>query len=265
MKKWAYYNEHDKFAAEWIRQLMRDGLIMEGEVDERSIEDVLPSEVDGFIRCHWFAGIAGWDYALRLAGWPDNKPVWTGSCPCQPFSTSGKGKGVNDERHLWPAFYHLISQRKPPVVFGEQVASISGRQWFAGVQADMEASGYRCAGANLCAAGESKPHLRQRLFWTADTYSKLYFGKDMPGNRWPGAGAAIRRAAKDQQKRYRRFDELFAMGIGERANSYTEARAVLYGLPNVMDLLRGAGNAICPEVGATFIKAYLASAQGCGA
>lgn len=123
MKKFAYYNEHDKFAAAWIRVLMKAGHIMEGEVDERSIEDVLPSDVAGFIRCHWFAGIAGWDYALQLANFPADREVWTGSCPCQPFSSAGKQKGVNDERHLWPAWYKLIRDRKPLVIFGEQVAS----------------------------------------------------------------------------------------------------------------------------------------------
>jgi len=261
----AYYNEHDRFAAEWLRELIKDGLIADGEVDERSIEDVLPNELTGFTQCHFFAGIGGWSLALRLAGWSDERRVWTGSCPCQPFSTAGKGAGVNDERHLWPAFNHLISQCKPTIVFGEQVASTAGREWFAGVQADMESSNYRCTGANLCAAGASKPHLRQRLFWVADTDSKFNFGKDLPGNRRESETASIRGAEKDQQKRYRRFDELFAMGIGERANSYTEARAVLYGLPNVMALLRGAGNSICPQVGERFIRAYISSAQGCGA
>jgi len=87
----AYYNEIDPFAAEWLRQLIKDGLIADGEVDERSIEDVTPNELAGFTQCHFFAGIGGWSYALRLAGWPDDQPVWTGSCPCQPFSTAGKG------------------------------------------------------------------------------------------------------------------------------------------------------------------------------
>ena len=78
----AYYNEIDPNAAEWLRQLIKAGQITDGEVDERSIEDVTPSDVAGFKRVHWFAGIAGWEYALRLAGWPDDRPVWTGSAPC---------------------------------------------------------------------------------------------------------------------------------------------------------------------------------------
>jgi DNA (cytosine-5)-methyltransferase 1 len=116
----AYYNEHDKNAAAWIRELIKEGVITDGEVDERSIEDVLPADLAGFDRCHFFAGIGVWDYALNLAGWGD-RPVWTGSCPCQPFSAAGKGEGFADERHLWPAWFHLIEICRPDALFGEQV------------------------------------------------------------------------------------------------------------------------------------------------
>src|SRR5271168_3827885 len=118
-----YYNEIDPFAAQWLRNLISANLIGNGHVDERSIEDVKPSELSGYTQCHFFAGIGGWSYALRLAGWPDDRPVWTGSCPCQPFSAAGKGAGFADERHLWPAFFHLIRECRPGTVFGEQVAS----------------------------------------------------------------------------------------------------------------------------------------------
>src|SRR5271166_2407104 len=119
----AYYNEHDPFAAAWLRELIKAGQIAPGEVDERSIEDVLPSEIRGYTQCHFFAGIGVWSYALRQAGWPDDRPVWTGSCPCQPFSVAGKRGGAKDGRHLWPVWFQLIDNVRPPVVFGEQVAA----------------------------------------------------------------------------------------------------------------------------------------------
>ena len=168
MKKWAYYNEHDPSAAQWIRSLIKAGLITDGEVDERSIEDVLPSDVQGFVRVHWFAGIAGWEYALRLAGWPDNRPVWTGSCPCQPFSAAGKGAGFADERHLWPAWFHLIEQCRPGVVFGEQVEAAIKHDWLDLVQDDLEGIGYAVGAVGLPAASVGAPHIRQRLWFVAN-------------------------------------------------------------------------------------------------
>lgn len=83
----AYYNENDPFAAAWLTELIKAGCIAPGEVDTRSIEDVCPSDLRGFAQCHFFAGIGVWSYALRLSGWPDDRPVWTGSCPCFPADT----------------------------------------------------------------------------------------------------------------------------------------------------------------------------------
>ncbi len=168
----AYYNEFDPKAAAWLRQLIAEGLIADGDVDERSITDVQGADLVGYTQCHFFAGIGGWGYALRLAGWPDDRPVWTGSCPCQPFSVAGKGRGTADERHLWPQFARLIGECRPPVVFGEQVASAAGRAWFGAVRADLEALAYASAALDACAAGIGAPHIRQRLWWAADALSQ---------------------------------------------------------------------------------------------
>ena len=164
----AYYNEIDPFAAAWLRELIKAGEIAPGDVDERDIQDVVAEDLHGYTQCHFFAGIGVWSYALRRAGWTDDRPVWTGSCPCQPFSSAGKGGGFDDERHLWPAWHHLIRICRPATVFGEQVASKDGLQWFDLVSSDMEGESYAIGAADLCAAGFGAPHIRQRLWFVAD-------------------------------------------------------------------------------------------------
>lgn len=164
----AYYNEHDAYAAQWLRNLIAAGHIAPGDVDERDIRDVHPDDLRGYRQCHFFAGIGVWSYALRLAGWEDHEPVWTGSCPCQPFSAAGRGAGFADERHLWPHFHHLIRECRPPVVLGEQVASKDGLGWLDLVRADLQGEGYAVGAADLCAAGVGAPHIRQRLWWVAE-------------------------------------------------------------------------------------------------
>lgn len=173
-----YYNEYDRNSAAWIRGLIAEGLIPAGDVDERSITDVQPGDLAGYTQCHFFAGISGWSLALQLAGWPADKQVWTGSCPCQPYSQAGKRKGAADSRDLWPEFLRLISACRPGIVFGEQVASadVIGKAgdrpgaesppvWLDRVFADLEAARYTCGAADIPAAGVNAPHIRQRLFW----------------------------------------------------------------------------------------------------
>ena len=216
----AYYNENDPYAAEWLRNLIAAGLIAEGEVDDRSIAEVTGAELAAFDQCHFFAGIGGWPLALRLAGWGDSRPVWTGSCPCQPFSAAGRGLGESDPRHLWPEFRRLIAECRTPTVFGEQVASAAGREWLARVRADLEALGYAVGAADLCAAGIGAPHIRQRLWWVADAggerrqqVARGTFGDEGAHGRWPernhvasGAGqdvCGLEHAARDGRQQWR--------------------------------------------------------------
>ena len=179
-----YYNDADPAACAWLRELIAAGHLPAGEVDERSILEVEPTDLRGFAQCHFFAGIGGWPCALRLAGVAQDLSVWTGSPPCQPFSQAGQRKGQDDDRHLAPAFLRLVEECRPELVFGEQVASaaVLGRvggaartaaedpadwAWFDALAADLEAASYAVAAADLPAAGIGAPHIRQRLFFGA--------------------------------------------------------------------------------------------------
>ena len=227
----AYYNEHDKFAAAWLRELIKRGHIADGVVDERSIEDVLPSDLAGFTQHHFFAGIGVWSYALRGSGWDDSRPVWTGSCPCQPFSAAGKGDGFADERHLWPAFHHLIAQCKPTVVFGEQVASKAVEDWIDLVHSDMEALGYAFGSTPFPSAGIGAPHIRDRNFWVADSTVRGY------DTRYRGEPY---RAQSSVQREARQRHGLVSERVGE-----------LGGLADLPDYRFARGGVLTQETGRT--------------
>ncbi|MCW5597673.1 MAG: DNA cytosine methyltransferase [Chitinophagaceae bacterium] len=167
----AYYNEWDKDAAEWLRQLIKDGLITDGVVDERSITEVIASDIRGFDRVHWFAGIGTWDYCLTQAGWGD-RPVWTASLPCQSFSVAGKQLGKADERHLLPQFLEFVKECRPDTIFGEQVNKAIQHGWLDDLHAEMEAEDYAVGHCVFGAHSIGAAHIRQRLYWVAHHISK---------------------------------------------------------------------------------------------
>lgn len=223
----AFYNEHDPFAAQWLRELVAAGHVAPGDVDERDISDILPDELDGYTQCHFFAGIGGWSLALRLAGWPDDRPVWTGSCPCQPFSSAARGRvrRTEDPRHLWPHWASLIASRRPDVVFGEQVPQAT--DWLDGVWADIEAMGYTFGAAVLPAYLVGQDHVRERIYFAG--YAHGYSKSGLPVHA-----------------------EVEGVPWGCR-----EPRGVVpsNGVPDRMAQLRAFGNAIVPQVAAAFIEA----------
>ena len=160
-----------------LRQMMSDGLIASGDVDERSIVDVQPGDLAGYTRCHFFAGIGGWELALQLAGWPANRHVWTGSCPCQPFSSAGRQKGKTDDRHLWPEWFRLIRKCRPATIFGEQVASAVAHGWLDDVYQGLEAEDYSVGAAVLPACSVGAPHRRDRLWFVAHAANQRSDGR----------------------------------------------------------------------------------------
>ncbi len=229
----AYYNEIDPYAAQWLRNLIDAGHIAGGDVDERSIVDVRADDLRGYTQCHFFAGIAGWSLALRLAGWPDARPVWTGSCPCQPFSEAGRGKAFTDDRHLWPAWLRLIEQRKPPIIFGEQAPEAIGWGWLDTVANDLEARDYAFGATIIPACAVGSKHIRDRIWFLADAARERWI------DDW-------------RQQCSEGGDQTGPIHFGAREPSVSGTADDVSGR---MAYVRGFGNSIHPVVAAQFIRA----------
>ena len=290
-----YYNEFDPYAAQWLRNLIAAGHIAPGDVDERPIQEVKADDVKGYTQCHFFAGIGGWSIALRLAGWDDTRPVWTGSCPCQPFSAAGRKTRQSDERHLWPHWARLIRESMPPAVFGEQVASAVAAGWLDEAFSDLEAKEYACAAAILPACSVGAPHKRDRVWFIANSREKRC---DNGGDNWkerPILHHSHGNAAQSEQERQGRECGAGAIGsdvgnpssIGQprqgqpslwgsqEAYGKREADRIIAecfsdfwriepgmgrvadGVPARVGKLSALGNAIVPQVAAEFIKATM--------
>ena len=249
----AYYNDNDKHAVAVLKQAISDGVIAPGEVDERSIKEVQPDDLRGFTQCHFFAGAGCWAVAARQAGWADDRPLWTGSCPCQPFSIAGRRKGYADERHLWPSFFRLISECRPPICVGEQVAGKIGLEWFAGVRADMEECGYACGGADLCAAGVGAPHRRQRIYWVANANSE---GRQARYDETEKMGYRNPTVAEGDRGFWSGF-EAHQGDDGALRRSGPGIFPVAHGVAGRSEMLRLVGNSIVIPLAAEFLGAVM--------
>lgn len=267
----AYYNENDPAAAKWLRELISLGLIAPGDVDQRSIVEVMPDDLRGYTQCHFFAGIGGWSLALRLANWPDNRPVWTGSCPCQPFSRNGRNKGGKDHRDLWPIFLRLIADCRPAKVFGEQTSSAITFGWLDRLCDDLEEIDYAIGAAVLPACSVGAPHERERLWWVADAeYGRLAVRR--------GTSPAVE-TLRERERISRPVAPRLPVETSEVVESRRVARIAAWeaqSLPvSVVDGIsagvgsairsRGYGNAIVPQVAAEFILAALPAPANGGA
>lgn len=221
----AYYNEIDPFAAAWLRELIKAGLIADGEVDERDIRDVRAEDLRGFAQCHFFAGIGGWSYALRLAGWPDDQACWTFSSPCQFRSSATRGRAVALDQ--WPQQRRLVFTGRPGVFFGEQVAAAV--DWFDGLCADVASVGYDIGAAILPAVAVGADHARARMYFAGHPhgYSQSRCSIDAKTSR-------------------------LSQYHGQPGNMVSP-----HGLSRDMVALSGFGNAIVPQVAAAFIEAYM--------
>lgn len=253
-----YYNEWEPYPAQWLRNLIKAGHLPEGEVDERDIRTIQPEDLKGFTQCHFFAGIGGWPLALKLAGWGE-RPVWTGSCPCQGYSNAGAKRGRQDERHLWPSWFSLIKQCRPTTLFGEQVANAITYGWLDEAFYDLESEAYACASKVLRACSVNRPHERRRVFFVAqsaigDDYRESFLLQ----------GTHERKESERSQMGNAEFSHANVVGEdwplfsdGLKRPPLPEYPFVADGLPEQLAIELAVGNAIVPQVAQAFIEAFM--------
>ena len=257
-RKWLYFNEVDPFCLEWLRKLIKAGSLGDGCIDHRSVELVEPADLAEFHEVHLFAGIGLWAKALRLADFPPDLPVWTGSCPCQPYSVAGKLEGEEDDRHLWPEMARLVAHRTPPILFGEQVAGGPGLAWCSRVRSDLEALRYAFGASDLPVASVGAPHARQRLYWGAasvahshETRLQILRHSVIQGSRRRLEGRTVEPpdwdayACQWSDTNFRRIEP----GLRIVADAGTEA-------PGRVGRIKAYGNAIQPTLAAAFIRSF---------
>lgn len=106
--------------------------------------------------------------------WRTDDVILTGGFPCQPYSSAGKRKGKEDERHLWPEMLRVIREINPSYIVGENVAGLlswSGGLVFNEVHSDLEAEGYEVQAVVIPAAAVNAPHGRDRVWFIAHSNS----------------------------------------------------------------------------------------------
>ena len=253
----AIYNESNSYAAHWLRNLVDAGCIAPGTVSAKSILDLEGRELAGFGQAHFFAGVGVWSAALRAGGWPDKRSVWTGSCPCQPFSAAGKGCGFVDERHLWPAWFWLIEQHRPDVLFGEQVESPAGRAWLDLVFTDLEGIGYSCGATVFPAAGVGAPHGRHRILFVADAAEARR--RTWCGKQENPQSARIARGLRLTQRSDFNFwsDADWICAGGKWRPIKPGAQPLAHGIKSRVGRLRAYGNAIVLQQAQAFVESFL--------
>lgn len=237
----AYYNENHPYLVEWLKCLIKKKLIAPGDVDERNIQEVKPDDLKKYTQCHFFAGLGGWSKALRLANWPDELEVWTGSCPCQPFSRNGDRNGFKDKRHLWPSWKQLIKERKPSVIFGEQTAATP--EWLRLVRSNLETLDYAVGAIPIEAASAGAFHTRDRFWFVADSYSSDRQRGDRPLQM--GRQPSEKKVTKNGRRQSFKWPAKPTVPI------------LAYGIPFRVERCGAFGNAIDLRPATVFIKAYM--------
>ena len=195
--------------------------------------------------------------------------VICGGYPCQPFSTAGKRRGKEDDRHLWPEFMRLVAELRPSWVIGENVAGHIS-MGLDDVLSDLEREGYACRTFVIPACALGAHHRRDRC-WTIANASNvlqpcgLADGENPSPPRGSEGGDEFKGQAS-QRERVRpelgASPSMVAHATGKRCRetrpagprgwegwlSEPNVGRVADGVPGRVDRLKSLGNAVVPQI-----------------
>lgn len=194
--------------------------------------------------------------------------IITGGYPCQPFSVAGKQRAQNDDRHLWPAMFNIIKDKRPSWVVGENVAghiNLGLDQ----VLADLEGEGYQARAFVIPACAVNALHRRDRVWIIAhsDVSGRRQGDQEMarkeseqsdgvhlqPREVSTDAGDdRLQRSAEESLLRVKHLQgELVRSGETIRILSDACESGVLgitHGFPGRVDRVKSLGNAVVPQI-----------------
>lgn len=201
--------------------------------------------------CKWQVEID--DYANRVLAkhwpdvrrWPDVRTwpqpdtervdVICGGFPCTNISNAGKKEGIDGEQsRLWFEFARIIRDLRPIIVVVENVSALLNRG-IRRVLSDLAAMGYSSEWAVLSACAFGAPHTRERLFVVAYANSGILRTSRTTEAQNGTAGLHVDGAIASRQ-------------MARWWSVEPEPCSVVYGVPGVVDRLRGYGNAVVPQV-----------------
>ena len=192
--------------------------------------------------------------------------IATGGTPCQDLSTAGKRRGMTEgtRSNLWVQMRECIAQQRPTLVVWENVrgafsaradSEVESEERLLGggsdgpylralgrVLGDLSELGYDAEWVGVRASDFGAPHNRERVYIVA--YPASVDGESRHRVESGGSGRAsltaggLSRLAVHQRRREASKWLAREPGVDRLAN----------GIPHQLDRLRGAGNAVVPQV-----------------
>jgi len=196
----------------------------------------------------------------------------TGGFPCQPFSQAGRRRGTEDDRHLWPEMLRVIREFHPRWVIGENVGGFvtwSGGLVLEQVHTDLEGEGYEVQAFIIPAVSVNAPHRRDRVWIVAKSDESRKPDGAFNAEAKPKRIRNTTDTSRERLEGRKRSGKRTERGDGNLSwrENWLEVATKLCtlddGLPNGLArprgwrnaALKGAGNAIVPQVAAQIMMA----------